>query len=119
MSDRQTLRMVCLRRPMWPAGWDDRLGPRENAVLLPAVHPHDVEDLLAQHEGRTILTLSLATINHFAAYDAGDARERLWLADAKGQVRQMSEAEAAIFYRAWEVGIQHVSDVLLTSGIWR
>ncbi len=76
------------------------------------------EGVRAQKEQQLIGTLSIAAVDCFAFRGATDVRRRLLFADEKGNVRRLTWKQARSFASADSAGIQHVSEILRTRGIW-
>jgi hypothetical protein len=66
-----------------------------------------------------VATLSTPIIDRFVGYGIDNVRKRLWFANAAGELRRLTSAEATEFCRAYGAAIQHVSEILISKGLWR
>lgn len=82
------------------------------------IHPLDAEQVEECLGDCLVLTLSKTFIDLFVPVSAEDARQRLWFAGKDGSLRQMTPEQAKAFWRAWDAGVQHVSEVILLQGLW-
>jgi hypothetical protein len=47
-----------------------------------------------------------------------DVQSRVLFCDPSGTLSRMSEEDADAFYRAYDVGIEHTSEILRSKGLW-
>lgn len=82
-------------------------------------HPFVIRAKLRELTGRYIIaTVNGSVIDNFHFESADHARKSIFLLQ-DDHFFGLSEDEAHEFFRSYEVGIQHVSEILLTSGLWR
>lgn len=82
------------------------------------VHPLDADELVKKLSGR-VLTMSIPIIDRFYAYSEKEVQERIRVVDAAGVERGLTDEEARVFWRRFQAGVQHVSEILISTGIWR
>lgn len=63
-------------------------------------------------------TMREAIVDLLAPISAEDARARILFADEQGRLCQMTEDETAMVWEAREAGIETLSEILLTRGLW-
>lgn len=98
--------------------WDDYVQTRHGHHM----HWSEIQESMGKlHKRRQIF---VATLNTFVVDCVGfesaqDAQARMLFADVKSRsLSRMTEEQAGRFYRAYQVGIQHVSEILRVEGIW-
>lgn len=78
-----------------------------------------VRSYMSDHTIRIASTMHPWVVDAMHFNDKEEARERLLFTDNDGHVLQMTVLESEHFYRSYAVGIQHVSEILLTEGFWK
>lgn len=121
MTPTQPWTLICLRESAKIPEFYDlraRFGEQTGCIVLHEIHPLDAEEHAEGIGANLVLTMSKAFIDVFAAASAEEVRQRLWFADARGRLRQLTVDQAESFWRAWEAGVQHVSEILISHGLW-
>lgn len=77
----------------------------------------EFERLHGSGERVLVFTMNPYAIDKLSVHSADSARRHILFADENG-LRNMSADDAERFYRAYEVGVQHVSEILRTEGLW-
>lgn len=86
---------------------------------LSAIHPKFAADSIRACNPNLVAALDMAIINQFHPYSAEDVVRRLFFFRSQhAGIERMSNSDAIAFYQNYAVGIQHVSDILLTMGLW-
>lgn len=84
------------------------------------MHWRDIEEWLSTQgtpETIVIPTMNRAMVDRLPIESAADVRRRiLWW--ESGRLRNMSEAEAVSVWTAYSVGVEHLSGVLVSKGMW-
>ncbi len=78
----------------------------------------DLGNLLASDKQAFIGTMNTFVIDTFYFHSAEDFQSRFLLAEEGGHVRRISEEQADAFHRAYETGVQHVSEIIRSDGLW-
>lgn len=91
--------------------------------LVNGLHHEWIQTCLDAIQGQAFLTSqNPLLLDHLPFESADEVRRRFVLCDRDDEGnwiwRNMSEELAGSFYRAYEVGIQHVSEILRTKGMW-
>ena len=95
--------------------------------LVNGLHYVWIEDCLKEMEGRQAFLTSQnpLLLDHLHFDSAEQARESFILCRYEDEEQQgrvswsnLTEDEADLFYRSYQVGIQHVSEILRTRGLW-
>jgi len=91
--------------------------------LVNGLHYEWIQACLDAIKGQAFLSSqNPLLLDHLPFSSAEEAQRRFVLCDRDGAGnwtwRNMDDAEASSFHRAYEVGVQHVSGILRTKGLW-
>ncbi len=91
--------------------------------LVNGLHHEWIQACLDAIQGQAFLTSQNPLLLDHLPFSSGEEVQRRFVLcdrDEQGRWiwRNMDPAAAAAFYRAYEVGIQHVSEILETKGLW-
>jgi len=81
------------------------------------LHPQTIPKYLPE-EHCLIITINQAVVDHFFYTSAQHVMESTYFA-RRGEILGLSLDSADQIYRAYQVGIQHISEIMLTLGYWR
>lgn len=121
MTHTQPWTLVCLRetaRLPSPEVLRAQFGGRVGCIVAGEVHPLDAEDYAESLGANVVLSMSKALIDVFAAASAEEVRQRLWFSGTDGKLRGLSPEQAEAFWRSYDTGVQHVSEILISQGLW-
>jgi hypothetical protein len=89
------------------------------------MHHADVDALLCGETGLLksdrfvfVSTMACPTIDRFYFHSQIDAQQRILFAKEDGSLWCMDEDQARMFHAAYEAGIESVSEILMTRGLW-
>lgn len=91
--------------------------------LVNGLHHEWIQACLDAIQGQAFLTSQNPLLLDHLPFSSGDEAQRRFILcdrDEHGEWiwRNMDQDTADAFYRAYEVGLQHVSEILETSGLW-
>lgn len=101
----------------------DQLNLRMGVLVGDRLHYAEIERIMermyAEPNHRWVIsTMHPWVLDRLVFTSAEDAQRRLFQATPEGHLLKMTDKEATHFWRSWEAGIQHVSEILITSGLW-
>ena len=103
-----------------PTDRSKHFSPRFGDKLHPTVIEQRMQDIYSQGLQFFAGTMNPAVLDHMQFTSAEDVRMHVFYADEtlKERLYRMTEEQAERFFRYYSVGIQHVSEILLTEGLW-
>lgn len=85
------------------------------------VHWSEMEACLGSLAGRKVIIRTIGNTNlvdHLEFQSADEVRRCFYVRKLDGSFGRMEEIEAEEFFGAYEVGIEHVSEILRNRGLW-
>lgn len=81
-------------------------------------HPNIMEKILPSSSERyLIVTINQSVVDHFFYKSPQHIMDSTYFA-RKGEIYSLTLDEADHIFRSYQVGIQHVSEIMLTNGYW-